>query len=353
MKSPKTVLILGVNGFIGHHLLRRILDTTNWHVIGLDILDDRVEKDKGNKRFEFHKGDMIEKSSLIEPLVKRSDVVLPLAGVANPQIYITDPLRVFELDFEANLPIVRYCVTHKKRVIWPSTSEVYGMSPDKEFHPDTSLLVLGPINKVRWIYSTSKQLMDRIIWSYGMKQGLDFTLFRPFNWIGIGLDNINNQKKEGGARVITQFLGNILRGEDLRLVDGGTQRRSFTHVDDSIDALMKIIENPGGIATGKIYNIGNPVNNHSIRELAEMLIAMAPSYPYFKEHAGKVKAVSIDSGEHYGGGYQDVQNRIPYIENTKQDLQWEPKVSMQRALEQTFEAYIEYLDQAQNAIYNK
>lgn len=353
MKSGKTVLILGVNGFIGHHLLRRILDTTNWHVIGLDVSDDRVEKDKGNKRFEFFKADMTKESALVESLVKRSDVVLPLAGIANPQIYITDPLRVFELDFEANLPIVRHCVTYGKRVLWPSTSEVYGMSPDKEFHPETSPLVLGPISKVRWIYSASKQLMDRIIWSYGKDRGLDFTLFRPFNWIGIGLDSINNQKKDGGARVITQFLGNILRGENLNLVDGGAQRRSFTHVDDSMDALMTIIENPGGVATGKIYNIGNPDNNHSIRELADMLITMAPAYPYFKEHAGKVKAVTIDSDEHYGGGYQDVQNRTPYIENTKKDLNWEPKVSMQRALEQTFEAYIEYLDQAQNAIYNK
>lgn len=353
MKSSKTVLILGVNGFIGHHLLRRILDTTEWHVIGLDVSDDRVEKDKGNKRFEFHKADMFKDGALIKSLVKRSDVVLPLAGIANPQIYITDPLSVYELDFEANLPIVRHCVTYGKRVIWPSTSEVYGMSPDEIFHPDTSPLVLGPISKVRWIYSASKQLMDRIIWSYGKDRGLDFTLFRPFNWIGIGLDNINNQKKEGGARVITQFLGNILRGEDLRLVDGGTQRRSFTHVDDSIDALVTIIENPGGIATGKIYNIGNPSNNHSIRELAEMLIAMAPAYPYFKENVGKVKAVNINSAEHYGGGYQDVQNRIPYIENTKKDLNWQPKVSMQRALEQTYEAYIEYLDQAQKALYNK
>jgi nucleoside-diphosphate-sugar epimerase len=353
MKSKKTVFILGVNGFIGHHLLRRVLDTTDWHVIGLDITDDRVEKDKKNKRFEFYKTDMAKDPALVESLIKRSDVVIPLAGIANPQFYITDPLRVFELDFEANLPIVRLCVEHKKRVIWPSTSEVYGMSPDKIFHPDTSPLVLGPINKVRWIYSSSKQLMDRIVWSYGQTRGLDFTLFRPFNWIGIGLDSINSKKKDGGSRVITQFLGNILRGEDLHLVDGGSQRRSFTHVDDSIDALMKIIENKNGIASGKIYNIGNPENNHSIRELAEMLLALAPAYPYFKENVGKVKMVNIDSKEHYGGGYQDVQNRTPYIENTKKELDWQPKVSMQRALELTFEAYIDYLDQAQDAIYNR
>ena len=350
MASPKTVFILGVNGFIGHHLLGRILRDTNWKVIGLDIGDDRIEHYKINKRFEFYKADMVKSSALVERLIKKSDVVLPLAGIATPQSYITEPLRVFELDFEANLPIIRWCVEHGKRVIWPSTSEVYGMSPDKEFHPDTSPLVLGPINKVRWIYSTSKQMMDRIIWAYGRDHKLDFTLFRPFNWIGIGLDSLHTQKG-GQARVITQFLGNILRGEDLKLVDGGIQRRSFTHIDDSLDALLKIIENPGGIATGKIYNIGNPGNNHSIKELAEMVLAMAPAYPYFRENAGKVKIVSVPSGEHYGEGYQDVQNRIPHIENTKKELDWMPRVSMREALERTYKAYIEYLEQAKGALY--
>jgi nucleoside-diphosphate-sugar epimerase len=349
MQSQKTVFILGVNGFIGHHLLRRILKDTVWHVIGVDIYDDRMGPFKKHKRFTFYKVDMTKEPELVERLVKKSDVVIPLAGIATPSLYMTDPLRVFELDFEANLPIIRWCVKYKKRVIWPSTSEVYGMSPDKEFHPDTSPLVLGPISKIRWIYSNSKQLMDRVIWAYGRDRGLDYTLFRPFNWIGIGLDNLSSAKA-GNARVITQFLSNVLRGEDLKLVDGGLQRRSFTHADDSIDALIKIIENKDGIATGKIYNIGNPKNNHSIRELAEMIVALAPNYPHFREHVGKIKIVSVDSGEHYGEGYQDMQNRVPYIENTRKDLDWEPKISLQEAVERTFEDYIEHLEQAREAL---
>ena len=90
-----------------------------------------------------------------------------------------------------------------------------------------------------------------------MQAGLDFTLFRPFNWIGAGLDSIGTAK-EGSSRVVTQFLGHIVRGEPIQLVDGGSQKRAFTYIDDGIDALMKIIENPDGIARGKIYNIGNP-----------------------------------------------------------------------------------------------
>ena len=132
--------------------------------------------------------------------------------------------------------------------MFPSTSEVYGMCHDEEFDPETSELVCGPINKPRWIYSCSKQLMDRVIWGYGMQEGLNFTLFRPFNWIGAGLDSINTPK-EGSSRVITQFLGHIVRGENIRLVDGGSQKRAFTYIDDGIDALMKIIDNKNGIAT--------------------------------------------------------------------------------------------------------
>ncbi len=131
-----------------------------------------------------------------------------------------------------------------------------------------------PIGKPRWIYSCAKQLMDRVIHAYGMEQGLDYTLFRPFNWIGAGLDSINTAK-EGSSRVITQFLGHIVRGEPIKLVDGGTQKRAFTYIDDGIDALMKIIANPDGIATGKIYNIGNPANNFSVRELATMMLDRA------------------------------------------------------------------------------
>ena len=117
--------------------------------------------------------------------MRKCDVILPLVAIATPATYVREPLRVFELDFEANLPIIRHCVKYKKRVVFPSTSEVYGACRDKEFDPETSELVLGPIHKQRWIYSCVKQLLDRIIWAYG-QQGLQFTLFRPFNWVGSG-----------------------------------------------------------------------------------------------------------------------------------------------------------------------
>ena len=253
-------------------------------------------------------------------------------------MYVKQPLRVFELDFEANLAIVRACVKHKKRVIFPSTSEVYGMCGDAEFDPYASTMVYGPINKPRWIYACAKQMMDRVIHAYGEQEGLDYTLFRPFNWIGSGLDSIHTAK-EGSSRVITQFLGHIVRGEDIKLVDGGAQKRTFTYVDDGIAALMKIIENKNEKATRGIYNVGNPSNNYSVRELAEMMLKLAAEYPEYRDNAAKVKLVETTSGEYYGAGYQDVQHRVPKIDNTKQDLDWKPMTTMDQALRGVFDAY--------------
>ena len=334
----KRVLILGVNGFIGHHLSRRILAETDWQIYGMDLETDRISEILPDQRFHFFEGDITINREWIEYHVRKCDIVLPLVAIATPATYVREPLRVFELDFEANLPIVRAAVRHKKRVVFPSTSEVYGMCEDATFDPETSNLVLGPINKPRWIYACAKQLMDRVIHAYGLQEGLDYTLFRPFNWIGAGLDSINTPK-EGSSRVITQFLGHIVRGESIKLVDGGTQRRTFTYIDDGIGALMRIIDNPRGIATGKIYNIGNPANNYSVRELATMMLDLAKDYPEYRDSAAQVALVDTTADGYYGKGYQDVQNRVPDIDNTCADLQWRPAVAMDRALTHIFEAY--------------
>jgi len=341
----KRICILGVNGFIGHHLSQRILAATGWEVYGMDMGNERVADLLGNPRFHFFEGDITINREWIEYHIRKCDVILPLVAIATPATYVREPLRVFELDFEANLPIVRSCVKHGKRILFPSTSEVYGMCRDAEFDPYASELVLGPIDKQRWIYACSKQLMDRVIWAYGSEGRLDFTLFRPFNWIGAGLDSIH-APKEGSSRVITQFLGHIVRGEPIQLVDGGGQKRAFTSVDDGIDALMRIIENPGGVASGRIYTIGNPAHNFSVRELATMMLALAAGYPEYRERAAQVRLVEVSAGQYYGAGYQDVRNRVPAIANTTRDLGWTPKVDMATALARIFDAYRAQLDEA-------
>jgi nucleoside-diphosphate-sugar epimerase len=345
----KKILILGVNGFIGHHLSKRIITDTSWEVYGMDMQTDRIADLLEEKRFHFFEGDITINREWIEYHIRKCDAVLPLVAIATPATYVKDPLRVFELDFEANLPIVRSCVKHGKRLIFPSTSEVYGMCQDSRFDAEASHLVYGPINKPRWIYACSKQLMDRVIWGYGMESKFDFTLFRPFNWIGSGLDTMNTPK-EGSSRVITQFFGHIVRGEPIKLVDGGLQKRSFTYIDDGIDALMKIIENRDNIATGNIYNIGNPRNNFSVRDLARKMVELALTYPEYRATAKRVRLVNTSATAYYGSGYQDVRKRVPKIANTMRDLRWKPKVGMKEALKRIFDAYRTQVAEARHLV---
>ncbi len=333
------VLILGVNGFIGHALVSRILKDTDWDVYGLDMSSNKIDQLLDNPRFRFLEGDIAINKEWIEYHIKKCDVVMPLVAIATPAAYVQNPLGVFELDFEENLRVVKQCVRYKKRIIFPSTSEVYGMCPDDEFDEESSPLVYGPIHKQRWIYSCSKQLLDRVIYAFGQAENLQFTLFRPFNWIGPNLDNIDSPK-EGSSRVLTQFLHNILYGEPIKLVDGGKQRRCFTYLSDGIDALMKIIENKGGAADGQIFNIGNPKSDLSISELAEKLVAAVKSYPGYRDIGQKAKIVAVTSGNYYGKGYQDIMTRTPSIKRAKETLGWEPKVSFDQAIKNTLDFYL-------------
>src|SRR6185436_20140044 len=145
------VLILGVNGFIGNALTERILRTTDWDVFGLDMAYDKVEPFLDDARFHFLEGDIAINKEWIEYQVKKCDVVLPLVAIATPATYVRNPIAVFELDFESNLKVIRQAAKFKTRVIFPSTSEVYGMCEDDEFDEEESKLVYGPIGKSRWI----------------------------------------------------------------------------------------------------------------------------------------------------------------------------------------------------------
>ena len=335
------VLILGVNGFIGHHLTDRILKETDWKIYGMDLSADRLGKSANHPRFDFVEGDISINKEWIEYHIKKADVILPLVAIATPKVYVERPLSVFELDFEENLRIVRQVHRYGKRIVFPSTSEVYGMCADKEFDEEKSPLVLGPIAKERWIYSCCKQMLDRVIWAYG-RQGLAFTLFRPFNWIGPRLDSIETAK-EGSSRVVTQFIADLYLGKPIQVVDGGEQRRCFTYVDDGIAGLMKILANRDGCANGGIFNIGNPANDHSVRELAEMLRALFAKHP--RNRGKKIPPIiEVNSKQFYGEGYQDIQTRTPSIRRAKEILGWEPKVPMKTALKKTLDAFLAEAD---------
>lgn len=339
IKRKKKVLILGVDGFIGNFLSERLLESGDYEVHGMDLRCHYTERLRNHPDFYFHEGDISIHREWIEYHVKKCDVIVPLVAIATPIEYTRNPLKVFELDFEENLRIVRYCVKYNKRLIFPSTSEVYGMCDEEEFDEDNSKLILGPIRMQRWIYSSSKQLLDRVIWAYGV-QGLKFTLFRPFNWIGPRLDSLASARI-GSSRAITQLILNLVEGTPIQLIDGGLQKRCFTDVSDGIEALFRIIEDKKDNCNGQIVNIGNPYNEASIKELGEVLLEKFEQHPlrnHFPPFAG---FHVVESGSYYGKGYQDVQYRRPSIRNANRLLNWKPSIMLAESIEKTLDFFLQ------------
>jgi nucleoside-diphosphate-sugar epimerase len=213
------------------------------------------------------------------------------------------------------------------------------MSSDGVLDEQTSPLVYGPVSKQRWIYAASKQLLDRVIYAYGEQARFDYTLFRPFNFIGPNLDNID-EPKEGSSRVFTQFLSNILYRKPILLVDGGEQKRSFTFIEDAMECLLTIIENRNSVATRRIFNIGNPANCVSIRELAHLMIEVASEFPQLRERAASTTIETVASASYYGKYYQDIQVRVPAIEAARELLGWTPSTDLHEAIRRTIAYYV-------------
>lgn len=321
------IFITGIGGFIGYHLTARILAETDWQVAGIDLCGRRLASMARHPRLAFSEVDMMSPQAALDRRVAEADVVIPLAAIATPATYVRDPLRVFELGFEANLTLVRRVVAHEKRLVFPSTSEVYGFA-EPPFDETSSPLVYGPIHRERWIYAASKQLLERIIWAHGARDELDFTLFRPFNFVGPGLDG-PAQAAAGVARVVPQMVYDALAGRPLRLVDGGAQRRCFTDIEDGIDALMKIVGSAGPACRGQIFNIGNPAGECSMRELAALVLDVT---------GARVPVVDVPGRLFYGDGYQDIDRRVPSIDRIGAALGWAPRRNLRSMVERVVHA---------------
>ena len=331
------ILIIGANGFIGSNLTDRILRDTDWDIYAMDINCNNIEEYLSDKRFHYTEGDIRISNEWTEYHIKKCDVILPLVAIAHPKFYVTDPLRVFELDFEQNLKIIRWAHKYGRRVIFPSTSEVYGMSQDTEFNEETTNFIYGPTHKIRWIYACSKQLLERVIFALGRDHGLNYTMIRPFNWIGPRLDSME-AARYGNSRVLTQFITNLLEGAPIKLVEGGLQKRCFTDINDALDCLMAILKNEDK-ARGRVFNIGNPDNEISIKDLADLTrraycdLAGVP-----ESDLPPVEVVAEE--DFYREGYQDITFRVPSIKLARDLLGWAPKVPLQKSVCDSLDYFI-------------
>ncbi|CAI5527016.1 unnamed protein product [Closterium sp. Naga37s-1] len=197
---------------------------------------------------------------------------------------------------------------------------------------DETPCIFGPVQKQRWSYACAKQLIERVIYAEGAENDLKFTIVRPFNWIGPRMDFIPgiDGPKDGVPRVLACFSNQLLRGEPLKLVDGGKSQRTFVYIKDAIRAVMLMIENPER-ANGHIFNVGNPKNEANVRELATMMTRIYCKVSKQAEPA--TPTVDVTSSDFYGKGYDDSDRRIPDMTLIQQQLGWEPETSLEELLD--------------------
>lgn len=348
------ILVLGGGGFIGSHLVDRLLADGLHDVIAYDLYDDKLQDAVDHPRLTFIRGDVREDHERLDELIRDTDLTIDLIAHANPSLYVERPLEVVRLNFDENIWIAEACVRHAKRLVQFSTCEVYGKSivplvqdriedPDDPeyatFSEDSTHMILGPVSKHRWIYSCAKQLLERILHAYGLEDRLDYTIIRPFNFIGPRIDYLPSEE-EGCPRVFSHFVDALGRGKTMWLVNGGEQRRAYTYIADAIDCVARIIENPGGVCSRQIFNIGSPDNELSIRGLAERMREIYMRRWWDGEQP--MADIQTVSGEDfYGEGYDDSDRRIPDIEKARTLLGWEPQYGIDRVIECSMEPWFE------------
>jgi nucleoside-diphosphate-sugar epimerase len=356
------ILSLGAAGFIGSHLTHRLLQEGH-QVTAVDIDNDKVRDVIGHANLKFVQTDIRSPEWDLDKMVADSDLVIDLIAYANPGLYIRIPLEVFRLNFIENLKIAESCVKHKKRLIQFSTCEVYGRSaasiknanlkdPEDPIHAtyseDESELIMGPVIKHRWIYASAKQLLERVLHAYGIEHGFNYTIIRPFNFIGPKIDFLLNER-EGIPRVFSFFMDALLNGTQMKLVNGGTARRCYTYIDDAIDCTYRIVQNPNGACDRQIFNIGSPKNETSIRGMAELMREIYAAK--FHDPAVRLPEIaSIPGDEFYGEGYDDSDRRIPNIAKARTLLGWEPKWSFHDILETTMRYYVDQRREAASTV---
>jgi UDP-apiose/xylose synthase len=344
-EHEKTIGIIGCGGFIGSHLVEGFLAHTGYRILGIDRTLRKIENLLHHPRVSVTKTDIHEFSDL-EIWIGKCDIIISLAALCNPSLYNTVPLRVIESNFTLPARIVDVCADQKKRLIHFSTSEVYGKTlqglcgservDDYLLREDDTPLILGPVTAQRWSYASAKQLLERLVIGYGLERGLEFTIVRPFNFIGPRMDYLPGIDGEGIPRVFACFMKALLFREPLQLVEGGLNRRCFTAIADAVDAVIRIVDRPRETA-GHIFNIGNPANEITMHGLA---LRMREIYSKLTGGADS-QPVTVSAESFYGKGYEDSDRRVPDITKARTLLGWEPLIGLDGALREGMLSYLE------------
>ena len=310
------ILITGGAGFLGSHLSDAFLARGD-EVTILDVGGDlKVRHNLSNPRFHYVR-DSVLNADILDGLVLRSDLVYHLAAVVGVEHYVGDPYEVLNVNINGTQAVLKLAYKYNRKVVFSSTSEVYGRNPKVPFAEDDER-VLGSTRIDRWCYSTSKAVAEHFCFAYH-RLGLPVVILRYFNVYGPRLDKIDV------GRVITIFMGQVLRGDPVTVIGDGKQTRCFTYIDDAIRATVE-----AGLSdrvVGEIFNVGTNVET-SILELAETMIRIAGS-------ASKVAFLPQESV--YGESYEDVPRRVPSVQRMHEILGVRAETLLEKGLRHTIE----------------
>ena len=306
------ILITGGSGFIGNHLCRRLLNEGN-QIICLDNHFtgslNNIKDMLSNPNFQFIEHD------IIDPIFLEIDQIYHLACPASPKAYQYDSIKTIKTNVLGTLNVLGLSKTNNSRMLLTSTSEVYG---DPQISPQTEDY-WGNVNPigVRSCYDEGKRLAETLTMEYHKNHKIDVRIARIFNTYGPKMD------KDDG-RVVSNFINQCLENKDITIYGEGKQTRSFCYVDDTVDGLIKLMNQTETIGP---VNIGNPYEI-TIKELAIILLGMIET---------ESKIVFYDLPE------DDPMKRKPCIEKAKKFLGWEPKANLTEGLEKTIRYFVRNL----------
>jgi UDP-glucose 4-epimerase len=312
-----SVIVTGGAGFIGSHLVERLLAAGKSVVVIDDLSTGSLENLRAvasHPQLQIVQARISECAGLAE-IVSRAESIYHLAAAVGVELVVRSPIHVLETNLHETEVLLSAAAKHRVPVLVASTSEVYGKSQKAAFSEEDDLLI-GPPHQARWSYACSKLMDEFLALAYAKEQSLPVVIVRLFNTVG------PRQTGRYGM-VLPRFIAAAKRGEPLKVYGDGGQTRCFCYVQDTVEALVRL-QNCAG-ARGGVFNVGG-TEEISMRELAETVIRLLGS-------ASTVELVPYS--EAYEPGFEDMRRRKPVVEKLFSAVQFRPSTSLRQIIELT------------------
>ena len=304
------ILITGGAGFVGSHLADKLIGQGHEITVIDDLSTGRysnVEHLEGHERIRLII-DTVLNAPLMEELIRDADRVFHMASAVGVRLIMEQPVKTIETIFHGTDVVLKFCSRYRKRVLIPSTSEVYGKGTSIPFREEDDLLT-GATDKHRWAYACAKTLDEFLALAHWKETRLPVVVVRLFNTVG------PRQTGQYGM-VVPRFVHSAIRNEPITVFGDGTQQRCFGHVLDVVEGLSKLLETPN--CFGQVVNLGNH-EEVSILGLAQKAIELTGS-------TSEIRYIPYE--EAYGDGFEDMRRRVPGLEKAKKLIGYQPTRSL-------------------------